>query len=359
MKNTYSAVGSDGNALADKCITSTYLHVCDKSCGKTCSFQDEAFSKLWICHTCDRHLLKGKVPVQSVANNLHLKPIPPELECLNELEQRLISLHIPFIRLIPLKKGGQNSVQGPTVCVPSNLSHVTSILPRDESEDKMVRMKLKRKLTYKGHYQDMHVDTGNIKNGLNYLILNNTRYKDVSINPKWINTLEETENETNEDEMTESEEKVETCIDNDISDKDEDDAPEIQDFSHIKDQHGMFASSCLQPVDLGQEILDQHFDGILSIAPAEENSPIRLLSDGTNEPKCFPVLFPKGAPTFHDERPERITLHKYFNQRILNADGRFAQNTDYLFYAQYMSELNQILSNVSIALRKGTDKGLT
>lgn len=121
----------------------------------------------------------------------------------------------------------------------------------------------------------------------------------------------------------------------------------------------MFASSCLQPVDLGQEILDQHFDGILSIAPAEENSPIRLLSDGTNEPKCFPVLFPKGAPTFHDERPERITLHKYFNQRILNADGRFAQNTDYLFYAQYMSELNQILSNVSIALRKGTDKGLT
>lgn len=103
------------------------------------------------------------MPVQSVANNLYSKPIPPELQCLNELEQHLISLHIPFIRLIPLKKGGQNSVQGPTVCVLSNLSHVTSILLRDESEDKMVRMKLKRKLTYKGHYQDIHVNTGNIK----------------------------------------------------------------------------------------------------------------------------------------------------------------------------------------------------
>lgn len=48
----------------------------------------------------------------------------------------------------------------------------------------------------------MNVDTGNIKNDLNYLILNNTWYKDVSMNPNWINTLEETENETNEDEMT-------------------------------------------------------------------------------------------------------------------------------------------------------------
>ena len=125
VSKTHSAVGSDGNALADKCITSTYLHLCDKSCGKTCSFQDKTFSKLWICHTCYRHLLKGKVPLQSVANNLHLKPIPPELECLSELEQHLIFLHISFIRLIPLKKGGQNSLQGPTVCVPSNLSHVT------------------------------------------------------------------------------------------------------------------------------------------------------------------------------------------------------------------------------------------
>ena len=49
-------------------------------------------------------------------------------------------------------------------------------------------------------------------------------------------------------------------------------------------------------------------------------------------------------------------MRPYLNTRILNADGRFAKNTDYLFYAQYMSELNQVVSNVSIALRKGHDK---
>lgn len=62
----------------------------------------------------------------------------------------------------------------------------------------------------------------------------------------------------------------------------------------------MFAASCLRPVDFGQETLDQHFDGILSILAAEKNSPMRLLSDGTNEPKPLPVLFPEGAPTFHE-----------------------------------------------------------
>ncbi len=141
----------------------------------------------------------------------------------------------------------------------------------------MVRMKLKRKLSYKGLYQDMHVDTGNIKNGLNYyLIISKTWYKDVAINPHWVNTLDETDNEHIEDETVENDEIVETCVDNQTEEKeeDDDDAPEIQDLSHIKDQHEMFASSCLQLVDLGQEILDQQFDGILSMAPVDENSPI-------------------------------------------------------------------------------------
>ena len=37
----------------------------------------------------------------------------------------------------------------------------------------------------------------------------------------------------------------------------------------------------------------------------------------------------------------------------MNVDNRFAKNTDYIFYAQYMSEIEQVLHCVSIALRKG------
>ena len=53
------------------------------------------------------------------------------------------------------------------------------------------------------------------------------------------------------------------------------------------------------PVDTGQETLDKYFDDILNLAPAEGNSPVRLLSDHTSEAECFPVLFPSGHGTYH------------------------------------------------------------
>ena len=61
--------------------------------------------------------------------------------------------------------------------------------------------------------------------------------------------------------------------------------------------------------------------------------------------KCFPVLSPTGRPTLHAEREEKRTLLLYLNTCILNADGRFAQNTDFIFYAQYISE---VVSSVSV-----------
>ncbi|XP_077060992.1 uncharacterized protein LOC143713566 [Siphateles boraxobius] len=131
-----------------------------------------------------------------------------------------------------------------------------------------------------------------------------------------------------------------------------------EDSTCIKEQSGLLSDTCLQLVDLGSEVIDQHFQDVLNVAPAEGNSPVKLLSDKSNEAKCFPVLFPTGGPTFHDEREKKITLSRYLNARILNADGRFARSTDFIFYAQYMSELDQIVSNVSIALRKGSDKRL-
>lgn len=48
----------------------------------------------------------------------------------------------------------------------------------------------------------------------------------------------------------------------------------------------------------------------------------------------------------------RLTLSPFFN-RILHADGRFVQNMDFIFFPQYMSQIEQVVSNVSIVLRKG------
>ena len=82
----------------------------------------------------------------------------------------------------------------------------------------------------------------------------------------------------------------------------------------------------------------------------------RILKDESNEAKCFPSLFPKGQPTFHDVRSENITLGRYLQNRLMHVDNRFAQNTDYIFYAQYIYEMQQVLSQVYIALRQSSNR---
>ncbi|XP_071104737.1 uncharacterized protein [Haliotis cracherodii] len=124
--------------------------------------------------------------------------------------------------------------------------------------------------------------------------------------------------------------------------------------TYSTDKYAKDAKHRETPLDIGQEVLDQHFERITCVAPAEENNPVRVLTDKSNEARSFPVLFPSGSSTFHDDREERITLARYLHTRLMNADRRFAQNTDYIFYAQYLSEIQQVLSNVSIAMRKGS-----
>ncbi|XP_076836836.1 uncharacterized protein LOC143482374 [Brachyhypopomus gauderio] len=332
--------------LADKCITDNYLHKCNVSCTAHCPDKAGPAGCLWICYTCHRKICNGKMPEESVANNLSLEPVPSELQMLNSLEQHLIAMHIPFMRIVSLPKGGQNGVHGPVTCVPSNMTNVVDVLPRSENIDQMIRVKLKRKLTYKGHYKYEFVCPDKIQSSLMYLQKHNKFYSNVQFNNDWINPLSKTAE-------AEENDAYDQCVTEEKHDDGDSENDNIDETLHDRQQHGMFMDTCLQPVDVAQEILDQHFDGIMSVAPAEGNNPVRLLTDESNEAKCFPVLFPKGTGTFHDNRPERLTLSRYLNTRILNADGRFAKNLDYIFYGQYLSELNQVVSNVSIALRKG------
>ena len=63
--------------------------------------------KQWVCKTCDGALSRGNVPVQAKANGLQLCTIPTELSNLNALELRLISLRVPFMKMVALPSGKQ------------------------------------------------------------------------------------------------------------------------------------------------------------------------------------------------------------------------------------------------------------
>ena len=77
-------------------------------------------NKQWICKTCHNALKQGVLPAQAKANNLDLDNNPVELSDLNPLEVHLISLRIPFMKLVALPCGKQRAIHGsvPPACVP-------------------------------------------------------------------------------------------------------------------------------------------------------------------------------------------------------------------------------------------------
>ena len=68
-------------------------------------------------------MCRGNVPVQAKAIGLKLDEMPNELKDLNTHEMRLISLRIPFMKMVALPIGKQRSIHEPAVNVPSKLVH--------------------------------------------------------------------------------------------------------------------------------------------------------------------------------------------------------------------------------------------
>ena len=64
---------------------------------------------------------------------------------------------------------------------------------------------------------------------------------------------------------------------------------------------------------------------IISIAPAEDEKPIPLLTENFEE-LSNPDKYPDGKNGLTATRPIPIQPCKYFNQRLLDCDGRFAKS---------------------------------
>ena len=75
---------------------------------------------------------------------------------------QLISLRIPFMKLVSLPVGEQCGMHGPAVNVPINIDTVCTVLPRLPSESEIIPLKLKRKLCYKSYYTYDYVHAHNI-----------------------------------------------------------------------------------------------------------------------------------------------------------------------------------------------------
>ena len=308
----------------------------------------------YMCITCKNHLRKGKLPQQAAINGLLLDAVPKELAQLTDLEAILIAQRIFFMKILALPRGKQLGINGSIVNVSIDVQTTSHVLPRPPSQLGLIPLKLKRKLSYKGHVHHQFIRPHLIHQALQWLVVNNPLYKQIEIADNWNNggSTEDQQiidslcgqDESDKDKPA-GQEKQPSQNDDDVenSDADDNDNPE-QEMTGIK------YSSCLQPA------VPQYADmnELFSIAPGEGNTPLDAMLDKDSEKLAHPSKFPLGRGSFSDARETFISIKKYTNQRLLNCDKRFSSDTSYLFYAQFITEQKQIRDNISIALRKIT-----
>ena len=353
-KNKYYTK-SEARHVSNLCITEDFVHKCNTNCEADCHVRKESRSDLYICNTCHRHLSKGKIPPEAYANRLELHTVSHELQTLNTLEKHLISLMVPFMKVIRLPKGGQQKLKGPCVMVPADLQNTLTTLPRcDTDSPQIIKLKMKRKLTYRGHYDYQQVNMKKVYDALQYLKsdVKSVHYEDIDIENTVHLLPDETHidsdnTETPDSHHPDSQHQDQSDADNERTDvTDETETPEDQSAGPVLD-------TFLMPVDMIQEALPFCPDSILSIAPCEGNRPTNMFRDKRCEALSFPNHFPDGRNTLTEERPVKLLPSKYFQARLMNVDTRFASDPQYIFFAHYITELNFISSNISIALRKG------
>ncbi|CAJ1057886.1 uncharacterized protein LOC117832690 isoform X1, partial [Xyrichtys novacula] len=166
--------------MVSACLKGQYVHECNDNCRNQCTVPDERKTE-WICHTCHNHVKNGSMPKLAIANNLELADIPPELCDLNILERHLIAKCITFAKIIPLPKGRQRAIHGNVVCVPSEVQETIHALPRLRNESQVMRVKLKRRLSYRGHHLFQTVTWSKLVQALHKLKEIHPQYEDITI----------------------------------------------------------------------------------------------------------------------------------------------------------------------------------
>ena len=90
---------------------------------------------------------------------------------------------------------------------------------------------------------------------------------------------------------------------------------------------------------------------IYQCEPGENNIPKYILLYNDFDILAFPDLFPYGSGGYHNaHRKVKLPIRKYFQQCLLNVDGRIAQNIEYLFCSQYIADIKQIESNATLSI---------
>ena len=335
-------------------------------CTKFTSVNDEE----WICHTCVGAIRDGKVPKLSVANGMKWPDKPPELD-LHQLEERLISLRIPFMQIRELPSGGQYSLKGNVIDVPVDIQPTVSCLPRPMDENFTIAVQLKKKLSYKKVDFKENVRPLKVLTALHWLVNKSELYKrsGVEIDVNWFKEVTESLEETVREflevskEQNKEKHKQNPTLEEDMNisslskDSKATDDYESDHFSEIDTNEQVGNVNTL----VDDENLENKYDKVITFAPGEGQHPLSLYHDVDAEYLCFPTIFCGQRRPSKEERTVPVHYSDIVKWELRSVDRRAAQSVPNIFFNHKKLQMKQISDKVKLAVRrcKGKEKKIT
>ena len=326
-----------------------------------CEQEEDIDKEGWGCRTCVKYIKEGRVPLLSRDNNMKMHEVPQELK-LHRLEERLVALRTPFMQLRELPRGGQFSIKGNVVNVPSDVVTTIKTLPMRLEESQIIPVKFKRKLSYKTAVFTENVRPRSVVVAARWLIENSQLYRDegVTLDQKWSEELEKMDNDFKEfvapvevisDRNNTNSNKVSAFgVDEEFVSGEENcgnDKSEDDEWTETNNCNEESVAGILDTLFVPE--VDNVINTVYCYAPSENSSSMGLFQDVNSEILAFPTLFCGQRRSIPRERVHYSMICKW---ELRHKDRRFAKNVANIFYKVKKLQIQHIQQKVTLSLRK-------
>ena len=298
---------------------------------KVCCYKlENNTTAYYICKTCYSYLKKDQIPHFAHINGLGFEPIPKVLEGLNSMEERLLCSFQLFMKIQELGYEKQFGLKGHCISVPCEIKKIITKLPRMNTEDDTIVVKLMRRMTDKNHYLCENVRPEKVFQAAIYLTQQEV-YKQhgICLDQEWLDEYNKRVTGNCENLSIHSSE-------NNTDDEDSDDEQRA-----IEAQETLLTSGFIA-------------DSGIKIAPAEGNTPVSILADDDLDVLAFPTVYAGKQRKFK----VKYTPTQIAKVEARMHDRRVATNIPKLMFNFCKARVHKLRSRVSVAIRqnKNTDK---
>ena len=139
------------------------------------------FNEIITCFRCANLIKKGKVPTQAYWNAMFLDEVPDVIRNLSDMEQRLLSRIVPFVKIIKLGgRFGQSGFRGQAVLFAQDIEEISEQLPLPITRIGMIIVC--EQLENIEKCRQFQINVQNLSAALSWLIQNNPLYRNININ---------------------------------------------------------------------------------------------------------------------------------------------------------------------------------